>query len=168
MFLLVVTEDVLMLISALGLFQAALLAILIYFHPRSDKTVNKFLALYILSFTLIMSGPFVIKILSWQKAFFWGTIPLLVGPLMLFYIRSFKETITWRKALPHMGMFLLYVCVLIWWGGKMTVKYPDAKEIPPEMLVGGIPMAIFLVRYAHMLLYYFLSTRQLISYQRSI
>ena len=109
MFFLVVTEDVLMLISTLGLFQAALLAILIYFHPRSDRTVNKFLALYILSFTLIMSGPFVIRILSWQKAFFWGTIPLLVGPLMLFYIRSFKETITWRKALPHMGMSFLYL-----------------------------------------------------------
>jgi hypothetical protein len=87
---------------------------------------------------------------------------------MLFYIRSFKETITWKKVLPHFMMFFLYCGVLFWWGNKAAAKYPDAKEVPPELLVGGIPMAIFLVRYAHMLLYYFLSSRQLISYQRSI
>ena len=68
MYLLNIPEDVLMLIAGLGLIQAALLAILVYFHPRSYKTVNKFLALYILSFTLILSGPFLMKIFSWQRS----------------------------------------------------------------------------------------------------
>jgi AraC-like DNA-binding protein len=168
MFFLFITEDVLLLISGLGLLQAALLAILIFFHPKSDKTVNKFLALYIFSFTLIMLGPFIIKLISWRKAFFFGTVPLLVGPIMLFYIRSFKETITWKKAWPHLWMFVLYCCVLYWWGNSAAAKYPDAKGVPPQLLVGPVPMAIFLVRYAQMLLYYFLSSRQLKRYQRSI
>ena len=168
MLLLFITEDVLLLISGLGLMQAALLAILIYFHPRSDRTVNKFLALYIFSFTLIMLGPFIIKLISWRKAFFFGTIPLLVGPIMLFYIRSFKETITWKKARPHLWMFVLYCFVLYWWGNSAAAKYPDAKGVPPQLLVGPLPMAIFLVRYAQMTLYYFLSNRQLKRYQHSI
>ena len=168
MFFLFITEDVLLLISGVGLLQAALLAILIYFHPRSDKTVNKFLALYIFSFTLIMLGPFFIKLISWRKAFFFGTVPLLVGPLLLFYIRSFKETITWKKALPHLWMFVLFCFVLYWWGNRAAAKYPDATEVPPALLVGPVPMAIFLVRYAQMLLYYFLASRQLVRYQRSI
>ena len=168
MFFLFIAEDVLLLISGLGLLQAALLAILVYFHPRSDRTVNKYLALYIFSFTLIMLGPFIIKLISWRKAFFFGTVPLLVGPLMLFYIRSFKETITWKKALPHLWMFVLYCCVLYWWGNRASVKFPDAKGVPPELLVGPVPMAIFLVRFGQMLLYYILSSRRLTRYQRSI
>jgi AraC-like DNA-binding protein len=168
MILLSISEDVLLLISGLGLIQAALLAILIYFHPRSDKTVNKFLALYIFSFTIILSGPFFLRVIQWQKVFFIGTIPLIVGPLMLFYIRSFKETITWRKAFPHLIMFLIYCGFLYWWAGRAMRLYPDSKEIPPAMLVGPVPMAIFLVRYGQMMVYYFLARRQLISYQRSI
>jgi hypothetical protein len=70
MHLLFITEDVLLLISGLGLLQAALLAILIYYHPRSDKAVNKFLALYIFSFTLIMAGPFIIRNHFVEKSIF--------------------------------------------------------------------------------------------------
>lgn len=168
MLLLSISEDVLLLISGLGLIQAALLAILIYFHPRSDHSVNKFLALYILSFSIIMSGPFIMKIISWQNSFFMGTIPLLVGPSMLFYIRSFKERITWRKALPHLILFFIYCIVLYIWGTYAANKYPDATEVPAELITGPIPMAIFLVRYGQMMVYYFLSRRQLISYQRTI
>jgi AraC-like DNA-binding protein len=168
MYLLFITEDVLLLISGLGLIQSALLAILIYFHPRSDRTVDKFLALYIFSFTLIMLGPFIIKLISWRKAFIFGTFPLLVGPVMLFYIRSFKETITWKKAWPHLWMFVLFCGVLYWWGNRAAAMYPNATGVPPQLLVGPVAMAIFLVRFAQMLLYYFLASRQLMRYQRSI
>lgn len=168
MTLLIIPEDVLMLLSGLGLFQAALLAILVYFHPRADRTVNKFLALYILTFSVILSGPFFLKLLSWQNTFFLGTVPLLVGPLMYLYVRSFKETITLRKALPHFSMFFLYVVVLQWWSGIVVARHPDANEIPTELISGFFPLIIFLVRFAHMMLYYFLTRRHLVYYQRSI
>lgn len=168
MLLLAISEDVVLLITGLGLIQAALLATLIYFHPRSDKTVNKFLSLYILSFSVIMAGPFLLKLLTWQRSFLIGALPLLVGPTMLFYIRSFKESITWRKALPHLVMFFIYTIFLGWWITTKARQYPDAKEIPKEMLVGPVSMVVFLLRYAQMLAYYFFSRRQLISYQKSI
>jgi hypothetical protein len=52
MLLLFISEEVLLLVSGLGLIQAALLAILIYFHPKSEKSVNQFLALYMKKYRL--------------------------------------------------------------------------------------------------------------------
>src|SRR6476620_4268551 len=61
---------------------------------------------------------------------------------------------------------LLLCSILV--GNRAAAKYPDAKGVPPQLLVGPVSMAIFLVRYGQMLLYYFLTSRQLKRYQRSI
>jgi hypothetical protein len=45
MLFLSISEDILAFISGIGILQGILLSLLIYFHHKSDKTVNKFLAL---------------------------------------------------------------------------------------------------------------------------
>jgi hypothetical protein len=45
--ILFISENILSLICGLGILQGILLAALLYFHPKSDRSVNTFLALYI-------------------------------------------------------------------------------------------------------------------------
>ena len=98
MVILSISEDILALVAGIGVFQGILLAVIIYFHPKSDKTVNKYLAFYLACLSIIMSGPLTIRIIGWRDSFFMTAFPVLIGPLLYFYVLSFKETITWRKA----------------------------------------------------------------------
>jgi AraC-like DNA-binding protein len=168
MFILSISENIFLFISGLGFLQGFLLSILIYFHPKSDRSVNKFLAFYIACLSIVMSGPLLLQIISWKDGFFVGPFPVLVGPLLYFYIRSFKETITWRKALPHLILFFLYLLFSYWFVKYLANRYPDSKEFPEEGFRSPAALIFFAVRYIQLIIYYFMSKRELISYQKSI
>ena len=168
MFILSISENILFFIAGIGALQGILLAGLLYFHPKSDRSVNKFLALYIVGTSIIMITAQVQQILSWQKSFFMAPFPFLTGPLLYLYVRSFKETITWRRALPHLVPFLLAFFVFYRHFSFMAGVDPNATNFPKEALYHPVTVTLILVRYAHLILYYFLSRRALTSYQKSI
>lgn len=163
-----ISENILSFISAIGILQGFLLAGLVYFHPKSDKSVNKFLASYILLISLVMTMPFIMKIVTWQKSYFNQCIPVITGPFLYFYIRSFKETITWKKAWPHFTWFFIFLVPSYLNLHSLAEKYPDAKDVPPEAFQRPAIISINYLRLSQSLLYYFLARRTLIRYQRSI
>lgn len=168
MYILSVSENILSLVCGFGILQGVLLSGLVYFHRKSDKSVNLFLALYIFGTSAIMSLPFIVKIIGWHNSFFIQPLPFLTGPLLYLYLRSFKETLNWRKVLPHISWFFLFLFVAYWNISMLKTKYPDADEIPPGVLNTPSIIIVQYVRFAQQLLYYFLARRTLVSYQRSI
>lgn len=168
MHLLSVSEKILFLLCGLGIVQGILLAALIYFHPKSDRSVNIFLAFYILCTSAIMSMPFFIKLIGWRDSFFLQPIPLLTGPLLYLYLRSFKEKLTWRKVAPH---FLLAIAVLFftyWNVVTVGAKYVNVKELPEEVLHRPTTIMLQYLKPVQEIIYFFLSRKVLLSYQRSI
>lgn len=168
MYILSISESILLFICGIGLLQGILLSILIYFHPKSDRRVNKFLALYIACLCIIMSGPLLLQAISWKDSFFVGAFPVLCGPLLYFYIRSFKETITWRKALPHLMLFFVYILFSYLFVKSLANKYPDEKDFPKEGFSSTLGLIFFSVRYFQLIAYYFLARLELRSYQKVI
>lgn len=168
MHLLNVSEDILSFVTGLGLLQGILLAILVWLHPKADHTVSKFLSLYIISLSIVMSGPLLLKTIGWRYGSFVAPFPALVGPLLYFYVRSFKETITWRKAWPHLVMFVIYFIVTWWWLDHLSKNHPDAKDFPHKAFSSTTGIIFFSTRYVHLIVYYFLSLQALKIYQRSI
>jgi hypothetical protein len=49
--------NLLLIVAVLGIVQAFILCGLLFFHPKSDRTVNVFLGLYIVSFSIPMLMP---------------------------------------------------------------------------------------------------------------
>lgn len=168
MLLLSISENILMFICAGGVLQGVLLSILIYFHTKSDHAVNKFLAFYIVCLSIVMAGPLLLQIISWKDGFFVGPFPALTGPLLYFYIRSFKERITWRKAFPHLLLFIIYFFVSYGFVKYLANKYPDSKDFPQEGFRSSFALVYFAVRYIQLIAYYFLSRHELKLYQKSI
>lgn len=168
MYILSISENILFFIAGIGALQGILLAGLLYFHKKSDRSVNKFLALYIVGTSIIMITAQVQQLISWQKSFFMAPFPFLTGPLLYLYVRSFKETITWRKALPHLVPFFLAFFVFYQHFAFMAGIDPNATAFPKKALYHPITVTLILTRYAHLILYYFLSRRVLTSYQKSI
>ena len=141
------SENILFFISCFGVLQGIILSAFIYFHPKSDRSVNIFLASYIGSCALIMSIPLMSLIIPWQKTFFMEAFTFLPGPMIYLYVRSLKETITWRKALPHLLLFIIYFFFCYWWFAYMGRKYPNEKFFPVENLYSPITIGV-LVRVA--------------------
>src|SRR5437667_5630343 len=165
--LLSVTENILYFLSGFGILQGILLAALLYFHPKSDRSVNTFLALYIFCITLVMTMPFTINVVGWQNSFFLMPIPLLPCIFLYFYILSFKERVTWKKALPHF-IIVFFFFATYWNLNAIAEAYPNAKQIPTEGLRMSTTLIILLVRTVQQFIYYFLSRKALKSYQQSI
>jgi AraC-like DNA-binding protein len=168
MYFLSVSENILFFVCGFGILQGILLAALIYFHPKSDKSVNIFLAFYILGTSLIMSLPFLMKALGWQNSFFIQPLPLLTGPLVYLYLRSFKEKLGWKKVVPHLLWFFLFFFVAWWNISMLKSKYPDSEELPAGALNQPSIIIVQYVRFAQQILYYFLARKTLLIYQRSI
>jgi AraC-like DNA-binding protein len=145
-----------------------LLACLLYLHPKSDRSVNVFLALYICCFSITAATPHIEKLVTWQKSFFMEPFPLLAGPLLFLYIRSFSTTITWRKALPHFIPFIALMFISYAFFSYMSHKFPDAKEVPAEALHDPWAISLGLLRLSQLLIYFFVARRALIKYQHSI
>jgi AraC-like DNA-binding protein len=168
MVILTISENFLLFFSAFGVLQGVLLAFLLYFHPKGDKSVNLFLSLYIFfiavpSITLVGQYFF-----SWHVIIFVQPFLLLIGPLLYFYVRSFKEAITWRKAWPHFILPVVFVFLMYALYMETAYKYPAAKSVPKEVPLHPLYYIPLAIRSAQRILYYFLSYRVLVSYQHSI
>jgi len=168
MFFLTVSEKILGLVTGLGILQGILLAALVYFHPKSDRSVNIFLSLYIFFITAVMSIPFAIRLIGWVHNFYLVPISLIPGPFLYLYLRSFKEKITLKKAWPHFIIAFIYVGLAYWNLSIMSKRYPDAVEVPGEVLNSASTLFIAFSKSVQQILYYFLARRALKSYQRSI
>jgi hypothetical protein len=171
MALLNISTNLILLISASGILQAILLATLLFFHRKSDKSVNVFLSLYILCISVLMLIPSVQQLFSWQAILYFLPFPLLIGPFLYLYVRSFKEAITWRKAWPHFLLFCIFLFLTYLVLPLMVNKYPPSQPVTEEMLLNPssyIRIIIRIIRNVQMIIYYFLAQRTLTSYQKSI
>jgi len=171
MALLNISTTIILLISASGILQAILLAALLYFHPKSDKSVNVFLSLYILCVSILMLIPAVQQLFSWQVVLYLMPFPLLIGPFLYLYVRSFKEVISWHKALPHFLLFFIFLFLDYLFLPSLINKYPYSHQVTEEMLLnpaGYTRIIIRIIRNVQMIIYYFLAQRTLLSYQKSI
>ena len=169
MFLLALSANLMFFIA--GILQAILLAALTYFHPKSDKSVNVYLSLYILCVSILMLIPVVQQLFSWQAMLYLMPFPLLIGPFLYLYVRSFKETITWRKAWPHFLLFFIFLILDYAFLPSLSDQYPASHQMPQEILLdpaSDIRITIRIIRNVQMIIYYFLAQRALTSYQKSI
>jgi len=168
MVILSISENILLFVSGFGIMQAILLVALLMFYPKSDRYVNGFLCLYICALTLPIVLPVSQHLFSWQVMILLEPLLTLIAPFLYFYVRSFKEVITWKKAWPH--FILLIVCMAIaWWNYSMIgSKYPPSDRLPPEAAKNFLLFLPITIRIVQRLIYYFLSLRALSFYQRSI
>lgn len=160
--------NILLFVVGAGIVQSVFLATLIYFHPKADRSVNKFLAFYILSFCIPMLIPLVQHYFSWQILIFFHPFILLTAPMLYLYVRSFKEKVTWKRALPHFILFFLFVAFDLHMYFTVAIKYPPAHDVPAEIIGNPLSRIRVIVRISQMFTYYYLAGRVLTTYQRSI
>jgi AraC-like DNA-binding protein len=166
--LLSISENILLFISGFGMLQGVLLALLLYFHPRSDRSVTSFLGFYIFFVSVPLLIPVGQQLFSWQVIIFVEPFTVLIGPFLYLYVRSFKETITWRKAWPHLVIFIPFAVIALVLYEQVGKRYPASTLVPKEVtehLLSRIPVS---VRLLQRLLYFFLAYKALTTYQRSI
>src|SRR5215470_7552174 len=163
-----ISENILLFISGFGVLQGLLLAALIYFHPRSDKSVNGFLALHIFFISKSMTMPFAIRLITWQRANLMQPLLVLSAIFLYLYLRSFKERITFKKAWPHFLVFFLFSCAVVWNTSSIISKYPNASKPPEEVFYQPFNLIIPILRICIKLVYYFLARQTVISYQKSV
>jgi AraC-like DNA-binding protein len=163
-----ISRDMLLFIVGVGILQSILLAAIIYFHHRTDRTVSKFLAWYILLFSIPMCSPLIQHFLTWQYLILVDPFPLLLGPILYFYVRSFKEDVTFKKMWPHFIPFALYMVLDVSLYIEFTRDYPPGREVPIELLHHPSSMFRISGRIIHKAIYFVLAGRQLASYQKSI
>ncbi|HEX7846656.1 MAG TPA: helix-turn-helix transcriptional regulator [Chitinophagaceae bacterium] len=155
-------------VCGFGILQGILMAGLVYFHPKSDRSVNSFLSLYIFITSAVMALPFALEVIGWQKSYFIMPLPMLAGPILYFYIRSFKEKITWQKMWPHFIAFFVFLFLVHKNITYFSAQYPNADRVPQEVLSSPTTIALQLSRLIQQLIYFVLTRKALLSYQRSI
>lgn len=160
--------NLLLFVAAVGILQSFFLACLIYFHPKSDRTVNRFLAHYIFWLCVPMFTPLVQHFFSWQHMILMDPFLLLAGPFLYLYVCSFKEPITWKKAWPHFILFALYVVFDYYLFDTWSNQYPSGNVVPPEVLHDPSSIIRVSIRIIQMITYSFLARNALTTYQRSI
>jgi AraC-like DNA-binding protein len=163
-----VSSTFLLFIVGAGILQGVFLASLLVFHPKSERAANKFLALYILGYCIPMLTPVVQYFYSWQMLAFIDPILLLLGPFLYLYVCSFREKITFKKAWPHFLPFVLLLGYDTHLYFVFSDQYPLSSQIPPEVPKMPSRIARVSVRIGQMTAYFFLASRALTSYQRSI
>ena len=171
MVFLAISPKLILLISASWILQAVLLAALLLLHRKSDKSVNVFLSLYIFCVSILMFIPAAQQLFLWQVTVYLMPFPLLIGPFLYMYVRSFKELITWRKAWPHFLLFFIFLFLDFAFLPSVANKYLLSDQVTEEMLLdpsSPIRIIIRIVRNVQMIIYYFLARRALTSYQESI
>jgi len=163
-----IPENILLFLCGFGTLQGVLLAAVLYFHPKADRSVSTFLALYIFCISVPILMPLVQYLFSWQIILLVEPVTVLIGPLLYLYVRSFKESLTWRKAWPHLIIFIPYVLISWWSYVNLGSKYPRTITVPHEFARHPVNYIPILIRISLRLLYFFLSMQALTSYQRSI
>jgi AraC-like DNA-binding protein len=168
MIFLALSTTLILFISAAGVIQAILLAALLYFHPKSDRAITRFLALHILCVSIYMLMPVLQQLFTWHIIAFLVPFQFLIGPFLYLYVRSFQEQITWRKVWPHLVLFfavgVLDIYLYLYWAST----FPPSRDIPPEVLLDPKSYAQALGRNIQMLIYYLVARRTLTRYQKSI
>src|SRR6185369_1469724 len=138
MTLLAISTPFILFLSAAGVVQAMLLASILFFHPKADRTVTRFLSLHILTVSIFMLMPVSQYFFSWQSITLLIPFQFLIGPALYLYVRSFKETINGRKAWPHFLLFAILAVldtqIFIMW----TRKYPGSGSVPENVLLSPI------------------------------
>jgi AraC-like DNA-binding protein len=162
------SQNMLLFVCGAGILQAALLSGVIYFYPKTDRSVNQFLAFYIICFCVPMMTPVLQTIVPWQYLLFIDPIPLLTGPMLYFYIRSFKEYIDWKKAWPHLIFFGVYVVFDSTLFIELNSKYPPSHVVPVEVVHYTPSIIRVCGRIIQMIAYFFFAMRELKMYQKSI
>jgi len=165
---LAISTPFILFISAAGVVQAILLAGILFFHPKADRTVTGFLSLHILTVSIFMLMPVSQYIFSWQSLTLLVPFQFLIGPALYLYVRSFKETINARKAWPHLLLFAISLIIDIQIYFAWIRKYPSSENMPAELLLEPVSYIQIVIRDVQMLLYYFLARRSLRSYQNSV
>lgn len=160
--------SMLLFVVGAGILQAVFLACLIFFHPRGDRAVNGFLASYILALCIPMFIPLIQHFFSWQVLLFLDPFLLLSAPALYLYVRSFKEKVTFRKALPHFLLFFLFIVFDYYIYVNLASRYPLSQQVPAEVIHHPSSMIRVVIRIGQMITYFFLAGRTLSSYQRSI
>lgn len=163
-----ISENILLFVSGAGALQGILLALLIYYYPKSEKSVSIYLSCFLVCISVQMFLPVAQYFIPWQKFIFLAPFFLLQGPLLYLYVRSFKETITWKKAFPHFLFFIAYLLVARIAGSVIGKDFPPSKNMPSEVLHHPFLIVVSVVRSLQMLVYYFVALKTLRSYNRSI
>src|SRR5690349_14371161 len=130
MFPLNIPENILLFISGFGLVQGFLLAAILYYHPRTDKSVTSFLSIYILCISIPILLPVAQQLFSWQYIVFVEPFTVLIGPALYFYVCSFRQRITLRKAWPHLIIFFVYIVIAFLFYTQVGLKYPFSSKVP--------------------------------------
>ena len=114
--------NILHILCIVAIFQALLMAVVLFSSKKGNKLSNKILGLWFLCFTVIMSCSFLVSYGVWQyfekyhkPIFAISQTVLLVGPLFYFYTKSlFNENFHFRiKDLIHLLPFIVVLCYLI-------------------------------------------------------
>ncbi|HEY0741344.1 MAG TPA: AraC family transcriptional regulator [Chryseosolibacter sp.] len=160
--------NALLFIVAAGILQAVFLAFVIYYNPDSDKSVNRFLSLYLVTLCIPMLAPIIQFFFAWQLLFILDPFLLLSAPFLYLYVCSFKEKITAPKAWPHFILFFIFAGYNYYMYVSFGSKYPPSHHIPAELIALPSAKIRVLVRMGQMLTYVYLASKVLTSYQRSI
>jgi AraC-like DNA-binding protein len=168
MTLLSISTSFILFISVAGAVQGFILATLLYFHPRSDRSVTLFLSLHIFTVSILMVAPFTHYFFDWQSIIFHLAFQFLIGPFLYLYVRSFKERITWRKAMPHLLLFVIIFISAVQSYSQWIKRYPTNGEVPREVLLDPYTYLRVAIRNVQTIIYFILARKELISYQRSI
>lgn len=163
-----VSQNILLFVSGVGILQGVLLAFIIRFHPRAEKSTSIFLALYIVCISVPMLLPLVRHFLPWQFYIYLAPVSLLQGPLLYLYVRSFKEVITFKKAWPHFLLSLIYFFIISYVSFILGKSFPPGKDMPAAILHNPYTIIPISLRYVQMVIYYFMARKALLSYRRSI
>ena len=162
------SQNILLIIAGLGIVQGLFLTTLIFFHPKGDRRVNFFLALYVFCFAIILTVPFAMQIMGWENSFWIEPFPILLGPSLYLYIRSFKENITWRKAAPHVVFFFLFFFIAYAYYSYLKVHYADPVQISKGMTKDVYGILFSITKISWFLVYYFITRQTLIKCQQSV
>ncbi len=160
--------NMLLFMAGVGILQSLFLACLIYFHPNSDRSVNKFLALYVFWLSVPMFTPLLQQFITWQPLIMVEPFLLLPGPFLYLYVRSFKETINFQKAWVHFILFALYLIIDYSLFVSWSNRFPPGPTVPVEVLHDPLSILRVTVRIAQLFTYPLLARNALNSYQRSI
>ncbi len=162
------TPQTLILVCFAGILQAIVLALVIYFYPNGDRSVNRFLAAYVIAFTMPMLAPITLHYSTWHNAVVIRAVLLLSSPTLYLYVLSFKETITFRKAWPHYLLFFVQLSLDLQLYFTTIDVIPRSNVPPPEIVSYPTTKFLIFLRIAQMIFYFVISMRALNHYQKTI
>jgi AraC-like DNA-binding protein len=109
----------------------------------------------------------VLRIFTWRNSFFIEPFPILLGPSIYLYVRSFRERISIREAFPHIALSLLFFIISFLFYYYLNEHYHDASQISTDIGRDPVGIAFAFLRLSWYIIYYFLTARALTSYERS-